>query len=157
MKLSHQDELLLQRHLDGELDAAASAALRARLAAEPELAKGLDEARALRTGFLVGRATAMRPSASFTGKVLAAARQLPSRRELEQADVAERAMRVCRRILLAAALLAGVGLLWQFGAARSGGSGQLQAVPDEAQRVIDELDAKAQSLAPPRVESNRGK
>src|SRR5262245_31148604 len=95
MKLSHQDELLLQRHLDGELDPAAAAAFRARLAAEPALARVHDDERSLRTGFLAGREFAMRPPASFTAGVLAAARQLPGREQLQRMDVSASAIRVC--------------------------------------------------------------
>ena len=49
MKLSQHDELLLHRHLDGELDAASSASFRARLAAEPGLAKAAEAATQLDT------------------------------------------------------------------------------------------------------------
>jgi anti-sigma factor RsiW len=159
MKLSHQDELLLQRHLDGELDPAAVAAFRARLAAEPELARAHEDARSLRTGFLAGREFAMRPPASFTAGVLAAARQLPGREQLQRMDLAASAIRICRRLLLAAMIVAGIGLLWQSGLARLGSSGTLQAAPSEMKRVIDELDALLNSgaIPPPRLEDRRGK
>jgi anti-sigma factor RsiW len=159
MKLSHQDELLLQRHLDGELDPAAAAAFHARLAAEPALARALDDARALRTGFLAGREFAMRPPASFTAAVLAAARGLPGREQLQRMDLAASGIRICRRLLVAAAVVAGIGLLWQAGLVRLGTPAVLQASPGEMQRVIDELDAVHNSGAvpPPRLEDHRGK
>lgn len=159
MKLTHQDELLLQRHLDGELDPAAVAALRARLAAEPALARALDDARALRTGFLAGREFAMRPPATFAAGVLAAARQLPARDQLQRMDVAATAIRVCRRLLIAAAVLAGIGFLWQAGFVRLGAAPMLQAAPAEVQRVIEALDAVHNSgaIPPPRLEGHRGK
>lgn len=158
MKLSHQDELLLQRHLDGELDAVAAAAFRARLAAEPQLARAADEARSLHAGFLAAREATRRPSPSFTAGVLAAVRRLPDRQQLEQAEVAAGAIGTCRRILLAAAILAGLGLLWHFGFVHDGPT-TLQAAPGEIQREIDRLDALLQSGAvpPPAVDGKSGR
>lgn len=159
MTLSHHDELLLQRHLDGELDAAAASALAARLAAEPDLAQAAAAARSLRAGFALARAATMRPSASFPAKVLAATRQLPDRLRLEQAERAAGAVGLCRRLLLAAAILAGLGLLWHSGLVRDSQPTMLQAAPGEMQREIDLLDAKLESgaIAPPRVDSDRAK
>ena len=150
MSISHQDQLLLQRHLDGELDTAAATAFGARLAAEPELARAAADAAALRRGFAAARRSTLRPSPSFTAGVLAAVRQLPSRQQLEQADVAASAGRLCRRLLLAAALLAGLGFAWQAGLVGRSEPATLQAAPDpgEVLRVIQELDAMP---TPPRA------
>ena len=155
--LSQHDELLLQRHLDGELDAAANAVFRTRLATEPGLAKAAEAARSLRAGFRAVRDASMRPSPSFTAGVLAAARQLPSRHLLEQADVAAAAAGFCRRILLAAAVLAGLGLLWHSDLVNHPQPATLQAAPGEVQRVIDELDARLQKekLEPPALPGSR--
>lgn len=159
MKLSHHDELLLQRHLDGELEPTAAAAFQARLAAEPDLAAAAAAARGLRSGFAAARAGAARPSAGFTAGVLAATRRLPSRQQLEQADVAAGAVAFCRRLLLAAAVLAGLGLAWQAGLVGGAEPVTLQAAPGDVQRVIEELDARLQSGAvpPPRFEGDRAK
>jgi anti-sigma factor RsiW len=127
MSLSSADELLVQRHVDGELAPAAAAAFAARLAAEPVLRQRVESLPALRTG-------------DFAGKVMAAVRQLPSRQQLEQAGAAGGAAMFCRRLLLAAALLAGLGLAWGLGLCDGGAPQELHATPDEMQRELDRLD-----------------
>lgn len=141
MTLTNHDRLLLQRHLDGELDPRARAAFAERLAAESELAAAAATAAALRAGFVAARSTAMRPSPAFTAKVLAATRALPSRQQLEQADVAAGAIGLCRRLLLAAVILAAVGLAWHAGLVRGGEADSLQAAPGDVVREIERLDA----------------
>jgi anti-sigma factor RsiW len=153
MKLPHRDELLLQRHLDGELDASAAAAFAARLAAEPALARAAAEAQSLRRGFQVARATTMRPPASFAASVSAMVRQLPTRLELQQADVAAAATTLCRRILLVAAVLFGAGALWHFGLVSDASPATVEAAPDDVQREIERLDALLQSGAVPPPEA----
>jgi anti-sigma factor RsiW len=140
MSLSSADELLVQRHVDGELAPAAAAAFAARLAAEPVLRQRVESLQALRTGFLAGRERGPRPGADFAGKVMAAVRQLPSRQQLEQAGAAGGAAMFCRRLLLAAALLAGLGLAWGLGLCDGGAPQELHATPDEMQRELDRLD-----------------
>jgi anti-sigma factor RsiW len=142
MKLSTADQLLLQRHLDGELEAAADAAFRARLAAEPELADAATSARALRVGFAAARATTMRPPATFAAAVVAASRRLPTRHMLEQADVTAGAIAMCRRLLLAALVLGALGLLWHSGLVRDESPATMQASPADVQREIERLDAE---------------
>jgi anti-sigma factor RsiW len=149
MKIPHRDELLLQRHLDGELDAAASAAFTARLASEPELARALADAKALQSGFRAARADTMRPPASFAASVLAAVRQLPSRLELERADVAAAGVTLCRRLLLVAALLVGAGMAWHFGLLHDDAPATVEAAPGDVQRELERLDALLQSGAVP--------
>ncbi len=151
MTLSQADRMLLQRHLDGALDAAASAAFAARIAAEPELAQAAAVARALRAGFVAARGSTARPSGAFTANVVAAVRRLPSRQLLEQADVAGGAIGLCRRIVLAAAILAGLGLVWHSGLVRSSEPESLQAAPGDVMREVDRLDA-----LPPLAEPRRG-
>lgn len=141
MSLSHRDELQLQRYLDGELPPDDAAAFAARLAAEPEVRRRHDEARTLRTAFAAARGEGRRASAGFTANVLAAARRLPAREELQQLDVAAGGMTFCRRILLAAAALAALGLLWRSGLVADRGQDMLQATPDEVQREVERLDA----------------
>jgi len=142
MSLSHHDELLLQRHLDGELDAAAAATLRERLAAEPALARAEAGARALRELRRSSPSAERRPSAGFTAGLLHAVRQLPSRQLLEQADLVASGVAWCRRILLAAAVIAGLGLVWQSGLVQREAAGVMQADPADVQQVIERLDAE---------------
>ena len=146
MKLSQCDLLLLQRHLDGELDAAATAAFATRLAAEPALQRAADEAQSVRGALaMAGAGRSMRPPTSFTSNLLVAARQLPTRQQLEQADVAAAAIGLCRRILLAAAILAGVGLAWHAGFVNGEQPTIMQANPADVQHEVDRLDALLQS------------
>ncbi|MFY9345162.1 MAG: hypothetical protein WAT39_21915 [Planctomycetota bacterium] len=141
MSIPHRDELLLQRFLDDRLDPAERAAFAARLAAEPVLQGAAATARTLRSGFAAARDTGVRaPSAGFTAGVLAAARQLPSRLELERQDVAQTAIRWCQRLLLAAAVVAGLGGLWHSGLVFETAPATLQANSGEVQREIERLD-----------------
>ena len=140
MSLSSADELLVQRHVDGELAPAAAAAFAARLAAEPALRQRVESLQALRIGVLAGREHGPRPGAEFAGKVMAAVRRLPSRQQLEQASAVGGAAVFCRRLLLAAALVAGLGLAWGLGLCDGGAPQELHATPDEMQRELDRLD-----------------
>src|SRR5262245_46257659 len=108
MKLTHTDELLLHRFLDGEMDSAQAVAFEARLAAEPRLRRHLEDASALRAGFAAADAGAPAPRAGFTAGVLAAARCLPDRQQLKRDDVMADFVRACRRVLIAAAVLFGI-------------------------------------------------
>lgn len=141
MNLSHRDELLLQRWLDGELLPPDAEAFAARVAAEPRLRQRAAAVRSLRQTLVAARGTPMQPSRAFVGNVLAAIRRLPSRELLLQADVAAGAVAWCRRILVAAALLAALGLLWHTGLFGGDRPAVLQASPDEVQREMQRLDA----------------
>jgi anti-sigma factor RsiW len=137
-----RDERVLQRYLDGELPAD-DGDFGKRLMADPAMRERLAEAQALRAGFRAAKAPsrdAISAPAGFTAKVVAAARSLPSRQQLEQADVLQTAVRLCRRVLLAAALVAGAGLLWHVGLFDRGLDDTLQAAPDEIQQEMDRLD-----------------
>jgi anti-sigma factor RsiW len=145
--MSSHDERQLQRYLDGALDPAAAAAFAARLQGDDALRQRHDEAVAMRGLFTAAAAaTPRRPRADFTAGVLAAARQLPTRQQLQQADEVGAAMAFCRRLLFAAALLGALGLLWRSGLATIGatighGADTLQAAPDDVRQEIDRLDA----------------
>jgi anti-sigma factor RsiW len=139
MTISHADSLLVQRFLDGELSPEAGAALRARLAAEPDLAAAVEAARALRVPFAAAKAAPGAP-AGFAGRVVAAVRQLPSRAQLEGAEAAAVVLRVCRRVLVAAAVLFAVGLAMRSGWLELGLGAPLQAAPDEVQSELQRLD-----------------
>jgi len=140
MNLPQHDELQLQRYLDGELPPDDAAACTARLAADPAFRRRHDEARALRSAFTAARGGALRASAGFTANVLVAARRLPSREELQHEDVAAAGASFCRRILLAAAVLAALALLWRSGLVSEPRPDTLQATPDEVQSELDRLD-----------------
>jgi anti-sigma factor RsiW len=145
MNQSHDDLKTLQRFLDGELQAAASAALRTRLAAEPELRRQLAAEQRQRDGFVAARANPAVAPAGFAASVLAAVRQLPGREQIEQQEVAERVVRLCRRVLLAAALVFGIGLAWHSGLLDSH-SDKLEAAPDEIESEMKRLDALIPTL-----------
>jgi len=138
-----RDERLLQRYLDGELPADDAGEFGKRLMAEPAMRERLRDAEALRAGFRAAKAgsrDAIQAPAGFTAKVVAATRSLPSRQQLEQVDLLQHAVRLCRRVLLAAALVAGAGLLWHVGLFDGGRDDTLQAAPDEIQHEMERLD-----------------
>ena len=152
MKLTHADELLLHRFLDGEMDSAQAVAFEARLAAEPPLRRRLEDARALRAGFAGAHAGGPTPRAGFTAGVLAAARCLPSRPELKRDDVVVEFVRTCRRVLIAAAVLFGISLAWHAGLMNSRRSDTLTAAPNEIEQEMKRLDALIESGAVPPAE-----
>ncbi|MCA8954046.1 MAG: hypothetical protein KDE27_31350 [Planctomycetes bacterium] len=141
------DQRLLQKFRDGELGPSESTAFAARLAAEPTLRAGLQELEELTRGFAADRARTFTPPAGFTASVLAEVRQLPNRLELRQIEVSGVALTLCRRLLLAAAILFGIGLCWHAGLFPNDRSDKLEAAPaDELQQEIDRLDAIARTL-----------
>lgn len=147
--MNSNDERQLQRYLDGALEPTAAAAFAQRLQGDAALRQRHDEAVAMR-GLFTAAATASvrRPRADFTAGVLAAARQLPTRQQLQQADEVASAMTFCRRLLLAAAVLGAIGLLWRSGLVAIGDGPQtLQAAPDDVRQEIDRLDALLQGGA----------
>lgn len=140
MTMSGEDRLL-QRYLDGELPAAEASDFARRLMSEPGLRERLREAEGLRAGFVAGRGAVVAAPADFTSRLLAQVRRLPSRHELQQADLAGAAVRLCRRLLFVAAACAAIGLAWHAGLFDRGGRETLQAAPDEIQRELQRLDA----------------
>ncbi|MBX3462214.1 MAG: hypothetical protein KF830_03510 [Planctomycetes bacterium] len=157
------DHRTLQRFLDGELDAAAAAAFQTRLAHDPALRQRLAEEQQWRRGFAGARAAATVPPADFATGVLAAVRRLPDRallRQLDaQAEQGARSVRLCQRLLLAAAVLFGLGLLWH-GGLLDRHSDRLEAAPDEIQAELERLDARIRAggldpAVPPARERHR--
>jgi len=51
---------------------------------------------------------------------------------------------LCRRLLVAAAVLFGLGLLWHAGVFGEGRGDSLQAAPGDVQREMDRLDVRIQ-------------
>ena len=133
-----RDDLTIQSYVDGELSEPEAAAFAARLLQEPALREQVDQLREFASGFAVEEAP--RAPAGFTAKVLAEARRLPARAELEQADVAAAAVRLCTRVLVAAALVLGLGLAWNAGLLDGGRADTLEAAPDTIEREMDRLD-----------------
>lgn len=146
MTIHDDDQLLLQKYRDGELDESATQRLEQRLLREPALRASLDDYDERSRGFAFGREQAFAPSAGFTAAVLAEVRQLPSRIELEQQEVAGRALVICRRVLIAAAILFGIGLCWHAGLFPDGRNDTLEADPAEVEREMERLDEIARQL-----------
>ena len=144
MKPDH-DDLQLQRFLDGVLDPAQRAAFAARLQSEPSLQKRHDDlVKVHSVCTTAAAATVRRPRADFTAGVLAAARQLPSRQQLQQADELGTAVSICRRLLLAAAILFALGLLVRSGLFVADTEQNLSASPDDVRTEMERLDALLQ-------------
>lgn len=141
--VSRDDERLLDRYLDDALPAEALGECRRRLEQEPQLRAALQARQHLRRGFQVARSQTFAVPTGFAASVVTAARRLPVDRS-EDLDL----VTVCRRLLVAAAAILVVALLWSSGLFRAADSGDLQAAPDEVQRLIQELDAKASAVAP---------
>jgi len=149
MKITHEDERKLLRFLDGELDAAAAAVFRARLDAEPALRQRATEERGIRAGFAAARDEVVTVPAGFTASVVAAVRQLPARRELEEREVDETIVRLCRRLLVAAVLVFGLGAAWHSGLFDAGSNrgNVLEAAPDQIRSEMERLDTLIESGA----------
>lgn len=147
MNLSTADSLLLQRYLDGELDTAALAAWRVRVEREPALQQALaaqqTQREMLRGAFRAARGESPGAPAGFAQRVLAGVRQLPARAELEAAASADSVQRLCRLVLLVAAVLFCAGLAMRAGWLQTGFGAGLQAAPDEVADELQRLDQKA--------------
>lgn len=137
-ELPDRDLQLIDRYLDGALPDDAVAALRARLVAEPRLRSGLQQRTELRRAVRAGSEVSFAPRAGFADRVLAASRRLPEPEVADGADL----VRLCKRILLVAAAMFAAALLWQGAMSLGRSPESLQAAPDEAQRIVDDLDAK---------------
>jgi anti-sigma factor RsiW len=99
----HDRNATLWKLLDGELPAAEAEAIEAAAAADPGLRRRLEELRALKEGILAG---APRPSPGFAARVAARAAGLAPAPVLDLED----ARRLLRRALVAAVVLAAIGL-----------------------------------------------
>lgn len=126
----------IDRFLDGALQGEELAQWQRRCEAEPALRELLRQRRGLRAGFAAGRARTFAAPAGFAARVAAASRTLPV--IADDGNV----VRLCRRLLVAAAAAAAFALLWQSGLFSSDGDGVLEAAPHEVQRVLDSLDQR---------------
>jgi len=102
-----EDEARLWRHVDGELPPAEVAEIEAAAGADPALARRIEEMRLIKRAVLRG---APEPSAGFADRVVARALQ-PEPRGAALVDLQE-ARRFLRRALVAAAILAALGLTY---------------------------------------------
>ncbi|HEB52766.1 MAG TPA: hypothetical protein ENI87_05885 [bacterium] len=152
MTLSHDDRQM-QRYLDGELSDGEAAAFAARMLADGRLRERVEALERVRGGFAAAaeREVARAP-AGFTAGVLAEVRRLPAREELQQRELFDGAVRLCRRVLLAAALLIGLGLAWHLGLLDRNRAGSVKASSGEVEREMERLDQRiVESMeAPPR-------
>jgi len=134
-----QEERTIQRYVDGELSEADAAAFAARLLRDPALRERVSALESLRAHISTPTAAAAPPS-GFCAGVLAAVRRLPERAQLEQAEVAASAVRLCARVLIAAGLVFGLGLAWHAGLLDRRGSATLEAAPAAVERELERLD-----------------
>lgn len=141
--LPDQDLRLLDRYLDDALEGPALDALRQRLAAEPALRAGLQQRADLRRATKAAASAQFTPRIGFAGRVVAASRRLPE----PGREVGDEIVNLCKRILLIAAAVFAAALLWHGATTWNGGADSLQAAPDEAQRIVDDLDARIRARA----------
>lgn len=140
-----EERLLASRYVDGELGVREASEFEARLAADGELSVLVGELRDDRAWFAPGRdEAAPAPSEGFQARVLRDVRRLPRGDELSGTEASAGIVSfevACRRIMVAAALLIGIGLLVFGGLLHAADSGELEASPAEIQRKMEELDA----------------
>jgi hypothetical protein len=141
--LSDQDLRLLDRYLDEALEGPALDSIRQRFAAEPALRAGLQQRMELRRATKAAAATQFAPRAGFADRVVAASRRLPE----PAPEVGEELVKLCKRILLVAAAVFAAALLWHGATTWIGDAESLQAAPDEAKQIVDDLDAKIRARA----------
>lgn len=141
--LPDKDLVLLDRYLDEALEGPALEALLQRLAAEPALRSGLQQRMGLRRATKAAAAVQFSPRAGFADRVVAASRRLPE----SGPEVGDEIVMLCKRILLIAAAVFFAALLWHGAMTWGGGAESLQAAPDEAQKIVDDLDAKIRARA----------
>jgi anti-sigma factor RsiW len=141
MSFSKSDQEL-QRYVDGQLSESEAATFAARMLSDNTLRQRVEALGHAQAGFAAAADAGLtRAPAGFTANVISEVRRLPSREQLQQNDVAEMTMRLCRRLLIAAAMLLGLGLGWQSGLFNSNGSGQIEAAtPVEVESEMQRLD-----------------
>lgn len=144
-KASVNERIVVSRYVDGEMTGDDLVSFRRRLAAEPALREIVSEVEELRGWFRRGSVLPPIPaSPGFTASVLAAARRLPTREELQaeetNARTYENELVTCaRRISLAAAVVFGLSLLMFATLNVPQDASQLMANP-ELQLEMDRLD-----------------
>lgn len=143
-KLAANDERLLNRFVDGELPATAMDDCRRRLEQEPRLRQHLQELQAVRACFRTASPAAVAAPAGFTAGLMAAVRQRSLTQSWrDEAGDAPQLTRLCRRLLVAAALLIGTAAIWHLGLFRHHEPSVVEAA-NELQRLDRLIDAAAQ-------------
>ncbi|MCK5945367.1 MAG: hypothetical protein KAI24_25480 [Planctomycetes bacterium] len=148
-----RDDLMIQRYVDGELSDADAAAFAARMLREPLLRERVEELQRFAGAFAAAPGD-LRAPAGFTAGVLDEVRRLPAREELEQLDLTTGAVKLCVRVLLAAALVLGLGLAWHAGLLDGNRADTVEAAPDAIEQEMDRLD---QLILESMEEPRRGK
>ena len=141
-----EQDLLVQRYLDGVLDAGTRAGFEARLGRDPSLRAIVDGFSSVRRAFRVTAAeTPPRPSAGFQSRVLARA-AITTEVSSPQVDAAD-VLRWARRALIAAMVIAVLSLLVLSGAMHRADDGRLQASEADVQKAMTDLDARMREAA----------
>ena len=152
-RMNKQDEIRLARYLDGEMSTAERAEFDARLQGDPRLRAALDSAEEPSRVLRDARQEPVPASANFSAAVLDKVRRMPSRDELVQLTVSEDNVAAVvtygRRLLVAAVVLFGLGLLFGFKLLGDDHGPQLQAIGD--QKLMKELDEKVKQILEERL------
>ena len=151
---SRVDEMQIARYLDGEMSAADRAGFESRLQEDAALRAALQAAEESCRILREACPAPLRAPAGFRSGVLDAVRRMPSREELVQLTTSEenvaQVVAFARRLLVAAAVILGLGLLLGLDLLRADEGAELQA--DEAdQQLMDQRDAKARHLLEERL------
>ena len=147
-RVNKQDETRIARYLDGEMVDAESKEFDVRLQEEdPILCAALRTAQEQSRVLSDACREPLRASASFSTAVLDKVRRMPSRDELEQITASEDNVAAVvaygRRLLVAAAVIFGLALLFGFNLLRDDVGPDLIA---DDEKLMKELDAKAREL-----------
>lgn len=142
------------RYVDAQLAPEARAEFELRLVREPLLASAVRATQELRAPFSFERQQdppRLRPD--FAARVLEASRRLTTAAERgvivpDAGATHGGSFSFARRLLVAAALILGLGLLMFAGLLRRADSGRLEAAPVQ-QKKLDELDAKIRATLRP--------
>lgn len=152
-KLAPDDERLLHRFVDGELPDTAITDFRRRLEREPGLRQQLQQLQDLRACFRQDAGSAIAAPAGFTAGLLTTIRQRTLNQSWrDDADAEPQLLRLCRRLLIAAAVLVGLAAIWQAGVLRHIAPKQV-----EASNELRQLDAliRADSMRTPAATESR--
>jgi anti-sigma factor RsiW len=147
-RMNKQDEIRLARYLDGEMPTAERAEFDTRLQRDPILRAALDSAEEPSRALRDARQEPLRAAANFSATVLDRVRRMPSRDELVQLTATEENIAAFitygRRLLVAAVVLFGLGLLFGFNLVRNDHGPELQAIGDK--KLMKELDTKVKQI-----------
>ena len=143
-ELREADLLACARYVDDEFDAVQRDQFEQRMAAEPALRAHVEELQGMRGMFRAEPAPAVQPSLGFQARVLDEIRRLPTGEQLASVDRAGgiEFESYCRKFLVAAALIIGIGVLVFAGLLRQADSGELEATPEAIRAEMEQLDSR---------------